>query len=76
MRSISVLSRKQLRFQALQLCKSLPIGLTVKTVNAIEAGDKKTADGTQLRVLVVVTHADKTVEVFESGAITIGEKAE
>ncbi|MBO4415947.1 MAG: hypothetical protein J5824_08220 [Lachnospiraceae bacterium] len=37
---------------------------------------KKTADGTQLRVLVVVTHADKTVEVFESGVITIGEKAE
>ncbi|MCR5685591.1 MAG: hypothetical protein K6G81_09270 [Lachnospiraceae bacterium] len=37
---------------------------------------KKTADGTALRVLVVATHADKTIDVFESGVITIGKKAE
>ncbi len=33
---------------------------------------KKTAAGTQVRVLIVATHADKTIEVFESGVITIG----
>ena len=37
----------------------------------LKAG-KKTANGTKLRVLVVATHADKTVSVFESGVITIG----
>ena len=34
---------------------------------------KKTADGTKARVLIVVTHADKTVEVFEGGVITVGQ---
>ncbi|MCR5323428.1 MAG: hypothetical protein K6E85_09185 [Lachnospiraceae bacterium] len=34
---------------------------------------KKTKDGTKCRVLVVVTHADKMIEVFESGVITIGK---
>ncbi len=33
---------------------------------------KGTADGTKVRVLIAVTHADKTVDVFESGVITIG----
>ena len=33
---------------------------------------KKTVDGTKVRVLIAVTHADKTVEVFESGVITVG----
>ena len=33
---------------------------------------KKTAASTQVRVLIVATHADKTIEVFESGVITIG----
>ncbi|MBP1592502.1 MAG: hypothetical protein ILP22_10715, partial [Oscillospiraceae bacterium] len=33
---------------------------------------KKTADGSKVRVLIVATHADKTVEVFESGVITVG----
>ncbi|MBO4416382.1 MAG: hypothetical protein J5824_10450 [Lachnospiraceae bacterium] len=36
---------------------------------------KKTTDGTQVRVLIVATHADKTIDVFESGIITIGVKA-
>ncbi|MBP5331015.1 MAG: hypothetical protein J6Y89_04110, partial [Lachnospiraceae bacterium] len=35
---------------------------------------KKTVDGTKCRVLVVVTHGDKTVDVFESGVITIGKQ--
>ena len=33
---------------------------------------KKTANGTKIRILIVATHADKTVSVFESGVITIG----
>lgn len=33
---------------------------------------KKTADGTKVRVLIVATHADKTIDVYESGVITIG----
>ena len=33
---------------------------------------KGTADGTKVRVLIAVTHGDKTVDVFESGVITIG----
>ncbi|MBO4415946.1 MAG: hypothetical protein J5824_08215 [Lachnospiraceae bacterium] len=37
---------------------------------------KKTTDGTKVRVLVVVTHADKSIEVFESGVITIGKTGE
>ncbi|MBP5332034.1 MAG: hypothetical protein J6Y89_09310 [Lachnospiraceae bacterium] len=37
---------------------------------------KKTANGTKCRILVVVTHSDKTIDVFESGVITIGQAAE
>lgn len=36
---------------------------------------KKTTDGTKVRVLIVATHADKTIDVFESGVITIGTAA-
>ncbi|MBO4415994.1 MAG: hypothetical protein J5824_08460 [Lachnospiraceae bacterium] len=35
---------------------------------------KKTANGTKCRILVVVTHSDKTIDVFESGVITVGRQ--
>ena len=36
---------------------------------------KKTNVGTKVRVLIVATHADKSIDVFESGVITIGTAA-
>ncbi|MBP5184880.1 MAG: hypothetical protein J6113_07220, partial [Lachnospiraceae bacterium] len=35
---------------------------------------KKTEAGTKLRVIIVVTHADKTVDIFESAVITVGKE--
>lgn len=52
------------------------IKITYKNGEFILKAAKKTTDGTKVRVLVVVTHADKSIEVFESGVITIGKASE
>ena len=48
------------------------IKATYKNGKFTVTAPKGTADGTKVRVLIAVTHADKTVDVFESGVITIG----
>ncbi|MBO4415283.1 MAG: hypothetical protein J5824_04785 [Lachnospiraceae bacterium] len=52
------------------------IKVTYKNGEFTLKAPKKTTDGTKVRVLVVVTHADKSIEVFESGVISIGKASE
>ncbi|MBO4415304.1 MAG: hypothetical protein J5824_04895, partial [Lachnospiraceae bacterium] len=55
--------------------KSAKVKVAYKNGEVKLTAAKGTPDGTQARILIVVTHADKTVEVFESGVITVGTAA-
>ena len=52
--------------------KSKSVKVSYKNGTITLKAAKGTENGTTAKIIVVATHADKTVDVFESGVITVG----